>query len=242
VAAEAELAPLPLAERVRALMDAAGAPPSPHALQAAGSLRELLRWVVTAEVDDATWARLAQGLEALRAGLPPSEGRTRYARASARDGAIAARSGFGPNVRATHPLVGRANPVAPPIELWVEGERAYGDVCFGPAHEGIPGCTHGGYIAAGFDIVLGQAAAAARAGGGVTGTLTVRYRDLTPIGVALRYEAWAERTSGRKTHVRGRLCTVPADGAGPAPRVCAEAEAIFVAVARRPPAGAEEGV
>jgi acyl-coenzyme A thioesterase PaaI-like protein len=235
-----ELAPLPLAVRVRELMDAAGAPPSAPALRAAAALRELMRWSVTAEADEPVWGRLADELAALRAKLPDCDARSRYARAAAGEGAIAARSGFSPNVRGTHPLVGRANPVAPPIELWVEGERAYGDLVFGPTYEGVPGCAHGGYIAAGFDIVLGQAAWLARAGGGVTGTLTVRYRNLTPIGVPLRYEAWLEHAGGRTTRVAGRLSTVLAAGSGGTPRLCAEAEGIFVSIARRAPEGAGE--
>src|SRR5262245_19200504 len=235
-----ELAPLPLAVRVRELMDAAGAPPSVPALRAVASLRELMRWAVTAEADEPVWARFADDLAALRAGLPGGEGHSRYARAGARAGPIAARSGFSPNVRGTHPRVGRANPVAPPIELWVEGERAYGDLTFGPTHEGIPDCAQGGYIAAGFDIVLGQAAWLARTGGGVTGTLTVRYRSLTPIGVPLRYEAWLEHAGGRTTRVQGKLSTLPGAGSDQAPRLCAEAEAIFVSVARRAPGGAGE--
>ena len=229
-----ELAPLPLEVRVRELMDAKGAPPSAQALRAVASLRELMRWTVTAEAEEPVWERLAGELDALRARLPGSAGRTRYARPGAVAGAIAARSGFSPNVRGTHPLVGRANPVAPPIELRVEGKRAYGDLTFGPTHEGIPDCAHGGYIAAGFDIVLGQAAWLARTGGGVTGTLTVRYRSLTPIGVPLRYEAWLEHSGGRTTRVQGKLSTL-AEG-----RLCAEAEAIFVSVERRAPHGAGE--
>jgi acyl-coenzyme A thioesterase PaaI-like protein len=130
--------------------------------------------------------------------------------------------------------------VAPPIELRVEGERVFGDLCFGPAQEGIPGCAHGGYIAAGFDIVLGQAAWLAGTGGGVTGTLTVRYRSLTPIGVPLRYEGWLAHAGGRTARVEGRLCALPAAGSAAPAQVCAEAEGIFVSIERRAPAGAGE--
>jgi acyl-CoA thioesterase FadM len=42
------------------------------------------------------------------------------------------------------------------------------------------------------------------------------------VGVALVIEGWVERVDGRKISVRGRLL----DGE----RVCAEAEALFVAV------------
>jgi acyl-coenzyme A thioesterase PaaI-like protein len=236
----APLAPLPLEVRVRELMDAAGAPPSRESLRAVETLRSLMRWAVTAEADDSTWKRRADGLAELQARLPECDASSRYARPLAGAGAIAARSGFSPNVRGTHPLVGRANPVAPPIELRVEGERVFGDVCFGPTQEGIPGCAHGGYIAAGFDIVLGQAAWLANSGGGVTGTLTVRYRSLTPVGVALRYEAWLAHNGGRTSRVEGKLSTLPAAGSGAAAQVCAEAEGIFVSIGKRAPAGAGE--
>ncbi len=229
-ATEPELPPLPLATRIRELMSAAGAPATDQALRAADAARELLRWLVTAEAAEDEWARVADVLEALRAGLRAPAAASRYAREAASVGAIAARSGFAPNVRSTHPLIGRANPLAPPIELRAEGERALGDVRFGPAHEGIPRCVHGGYIAAGFDIVLGQAASTARRHGGVTGTLTVRYTALTPLGVPLRYEGWAERTEGRKTFVRGVLRTADAGGE---PLTCAEAEAIFIGTGTR---------
>jgi acyl-coenzyme A thioesterase PaaI-like protein len=228
----------PLAQRVSALMEAAGAPPLREALRATAALRALMRWAVTSEADEPVWTRLADELEGLRRRLPGGDVGSRFARAGADGGPIAARAGFGPNFRGTHPLVGRANPLAPPIELWVEGERVFGDVCLGPTHEGIPGCAHGGYIAAGFDIVLGQAAWLNHKGGGVTGTLTVRYRNLTPIGVKLRYEAWFEQAGGRTARVAGRLCTVPAEGAEPL--VCAEADGVFVSIGKRAPAGAGE--
>jgi acyl-coenzyme A thioesterase PaaI-like protein len=226
---------LDLGSRLAELMRSPGAPASLEQLRAAGEVRALLRWLVSAEAPDEVWKTLADGLAALRAALPPADTSTRYARPAARAGRIAQRSGFHPNLRETHPLVGRANPVAPPIEMHAEGARAIGDLVFGPAHEGIPGCAHGGHIAAGFDIVLGQAASLSSAGGGVTGTLTVRYLDLTPTGVALRYEAWLEREEGRKAFVRGRLSVLPGPGSDAAARVTAEAEGIFVQRAAAPP-------
>jgi acyl-coenzyme A thioesterase PaaI-like protein len=126
-------------------------------------------------------------------------------------------------------LIGRANPVAPPIELGVADHMATGDICFDLAHEGMPSCAHGGYIAAGFDIVMLQAAATSRHGGGVTGTLSVRYTGLTPTGTPLRYEAWLDRTESRKIFVKARLRTNPPPGSTKEFRVTAEAEGIFVA-------------
>src|SRR5262250_3653571 len=79
------------------------------------------------------------------------------------------------------PLIGLANPLAPPVRLAKTGERtAEGRVRFGSAYEGPPGCVHGGYVAAAFDEVLGYAETFSGAPG-MTGTLTVVYRTPTPL-------------------------------------------------------------
>ena len=52
-------------------------------------------------------------------------------------------------------MIGRANPLAPPIALELDDDRIVGRVTFGAAYEGPPGCVHGGYVAAAFDEVLG---------------------------------------------------------------------------------------
>ena len=66
--------------------------------------------------------------------------------------------------------------------------------------------------------------------GGVTGTLSVRYLGLTPIDTPLRYEAWLDRSEGRKTFVKARLRTSPPADSTEASRVTAEAEGIFISV------------
>jgi acyl-coenzyme A thioesterase PaaI-like protein len=118
------------------------------------------------------------------------------------------------------PLIGLANPLAPPIRLAKTGERsAEGRVRFGSAYEGPPGCVHGGFVAAAFDEVLGFTQSL---GGspGFTGTLTVRYRVPTPLHTELRFEGRIDRVEGRKTFASG---SVFADAL-----LCAESEAIFI--------------
>jgi acyl-coenzyme A thioesterase PaaI-like protein len=119
------------------------------------------------------------------------------------------------------PMIGLANPLAPPLQLAVEGGRVLGAVRFGAAYEGPPGCVHGGFIAAAFDEVLGMAQSM---GGrpGMTGTLTVRYRRPTPLHAELRFDAGLDRVEGRKNFTSGRLLH--------GDEVTAEAEAIFVTV------------
>jgi acyl-coenzyme A thioesterase PaaI-like protein len=215
-----------LSERIRGLME--GSPPSPAALRAAESLRRLTRWLVSHDDVGDGVEKLADALDRVERDLERHVVASRFPEETA-PGREALRAGFHPNTRGTHPLVGRANPVAPPIELAVDGDRATGDLCFDAAHEGMPSCAHGGYIAAGFDIVMIQAATTSWKNGGVTGTLTVRYVGLTPTGVPLRYEAWHDRTEGRKIYVKAHLRTNPPRGSADESRVTAEAEGVFVA-------------
>ncbi len=119
------------------------------------------------------------------------------------------------------PLIGMANPLAPPIRLAVIGDRVEGHATFGVPYEGPPGHVHGGFLAAAFDEVLGMAQSLT-GNPGMTGTLTIRYRRPTPLLKELVFEASVDRVEGRKIFTRG---TVSCDGT-----VTAEAEGIFIAV------------
>ena len=120
------------------------------------------------------------------------------------------------------PLIGLANPLAPPIRVEQTGPKsARGTVTFGSAYEGPPGCVHGGFVAAAFDEVLGYAQSLSGSAG-FTGTLTTRYRTPTPLHEELRFEAWVDRVEGRKIFASGTL------HAGD--RLCAEADAIFISI------------
>lgn len=122
------------------------------------------------------------------------------------------------------PMIGLANPLAPPITIGRAGERsALATVRFGSAYEGPPGCVHGGFVAAAFDEVLGFVQSL---GGnpGMTARLTIHYRRPTPLHTELRFEAELVRIEGRKIFTQGR---VTANGT-----LTAEAEGLFVSVDR----------
>ena len=119
------------------------------------------------------------------------------------------------------PIIGHANPLAPPIEVELTGDRVFGRVTFGTAYEGPPGCVHGGFLAAAFDEGLGMAQSTA-GNPGMTGTLTVRYRSPTPLHEDLRFEGWVDRVDGRKIFAQG-TCHV-------GDRLTAEAEGVFISV------------
>jgi acyl-coenzyme A thioesterase PaaI-like protein len=119
------------------------------------------------------------------------------------------------------PLMGMANPIAPPLVADVQDGVVIADAMFGIAYEGPPGCVHGGFIAAAFDEVLGLAQSLSGKVG-MTGTLTVRYRRPTPLNTELRFEAQVDSVSGRKVFTSARLF------AGDA--LTAEATGLFVSI------------
>ena len=193
-------------------------PPSPALQQLADNLRALSRWMLVTEDEDriehaaSVLASLSREVDA-DGSAPTSRFNTPLA--GDPDERLV-------NAQGRHPLLGCTHPVAPPIDLRVEGDVTVGDVTFDVRFEGNEGWVHGGFVAAGFDIVAVQAA---RLSGrsGPTGTLHVRFLAPTPVGVPLRYEGRFVRAEGRKLYTQGHLARAD-DGTR-----TAEAEAIVVA-------------
>jgi acyl-coenzyme A thioesterase PaaI-like protein len=119
----------------------------------------------------------------------------------------------------TSPVIGFANPVAPPVEVETVEGGLNGRVFFDYQYEGPPGCVHGGIIALVFDELLGAANIASDSPG-MTGTLTVRYRKPTPIRTDLRLIARFEGRDGRKIRTSGAMYH--------GDELTAEAEGIFI--------------
>jgi hypothetical protein len=95
-------------------------------------------------------------------------------------------------------VAGWSNPLSPGLNMWLEGERAFGTVTLGWAYEGPPRHVHGGFVAAIFDQFMGMAQMVGKQPG-MTGRLSVRYHRPTPLNVELDLEAWMESVEGRKT-------------------------------------------
>ena len=123
------------------------------------------------------------------------------------------------------PIVGPKNPISPPVRLWrvpvddEGGVEIHGEVTMGAAYNGPPGSVHGGVIAEVFDELLGVTALSNDAAG-FTGTLTVIYRNTTPIEQPLTMRAWLDRREGRKAFAKGVLMH--------GETLCAESEGIFI--------------
>lgn len=117
------------------------------------------------------------------------------------------------------PVMGRYNPLAPPIELSLQDERIVARVRLRAAHQGFAGVAHGGVVSAIFDEVLAMATIAAGMPG-ATASLRVEYRSPVPLHQDLRFEAWIERAHRRRVEVRGR-CVLAGE-------LLSEAEGLFI--------------
>jgi acyl-coenzyme A thioesterase PaaI-like protein len=117
-------------------------------------------------------------------------------------------------------VMGLRNPIAPPLHIHSDRKgRAWSDFSLGAPYEGPPGLVHGGVIALMLDQVLGHAVSTSGRPG-MTGTLTITYRQGTRLG-DLRCEAWVDRREGIKTWGKGQILN-------PAGEVTAEAEGVFI--------------
>ena len=116
-------------------------------------------------------------------------------------------------------ISGPYNPLAAPVAMSAENGRAIGAARFGLAYEGPPGGVHGAVVAGVWDQVLAFAAMV-HGMPGHTATLTTHYRAITPLHEALRFEAWVERTEGRRVFARGQ-CHAGAT-------LVSEAEGLFI--------------
>ncbi|HLT16710.1 MAG TPA: PaaI family thioesterase [Acidimicrobiales bacterium] len=185
-------------------------------IRLAGAVRRVLHRLVQIDAPDEVIADAADAVEAVAARLGEHEQRSMY------EGfAESANAGSSFGFFDHSPVLGRANPLAPPVELWLEGEELVGRATFGAAYEGPPGCVHGGFIAAAFDEVLGSAQSLSGKPG-MTGRLTIHYRSPTPLHDEVRFTARLVSVRGRKILTKGELW------AGDV--LCAEGEGLFISI------------
>jgi len=182
----------------------------------ADAARQVIERLVATRAPEEALARAADQLEAAVAEL------ANHPQGRVYEGFAESANAGDPHAFFEHsPIIGHANPLAPPLRLSVVDGRIQGTARFGSAYEGPPGAVHGGYVAAAFDEVLGMAQSL---GGtpGMTGTLSIRYRRPTPLHTDLRFEASLDRKEGRKLFTTGRLYA--------GDDLCAEAEGLFITV------------
>jgi len=182
----------------------------------ADAVRDLIEQFVATSAPVEVFAGVADDLQQLAARL------SAYPQASLYFGfAEAANAGDFSAPMDHSPLMGRSNPLAPPLEFDRHDDVIIGRVTFGSAYEGPPGCVHGGYVAAAFDELLGLTQSLSGKQG-MTGRLTIHYRNPTPLHTELRLEGRIVSTEGRKIVTRGQMF---ADD-----HLTAEAEGLFISI------------
>lgn len=117
------------------------------------------------------------------------------------------------------PAAGPCNPIAPPVDFRLQGKELVAEHVFDAQYNGPPTAVHGGIIALVFDELLG-CTGVMNDTGGFTGTLTIRYSALTPIGKPIRMRGWVDREEGRKIFIRGTMHE--------GDTLCSEAEGLFI--------------
>jgi acyl-coenzyme A thioesterase PaaI-like protein len=177
----------------------------------AQSVRRLIDATIRTQVDVQTLATVADKIdwatEQLSASLLPGSFGVQQ-------------SADGQSLALGNVVIGRRNPVAPPLVV-AEGAdgTVHADFVLGAAYEGPPGHVHGGVCALILDHVLG-ATAHQPGRPAYTGTLTLRYLRGTPLSTPLRARAHVDRIDGTKTFAVGHI----ADAEG----VTVQAEGVFI--------------
>ncbi len=181
----------------------------------AAAIRPIITMLVASSFEDEDLEEATRAVEEVRATLASRAGPKR-----ARQHPDVAR--HAQEIFPTSPIIGMANPVAPPVVVHiVDGpdggfREIHAEAWFDWQYEGPPSCVHGGVIAETFDELLGASCIVA-GHPGMTGTLTVTYRKPTPLRSPLRLEARCTSHEGRKVRAwaaiyRGDVLTAEAEG------------------------------
>ncbi len=91
---------------------------------------------------------------------------------------------------------GLRNPAGLHLQYHLAGNRVVTTWVPASEHVGFPGFVHGGLISAVLDDAMGRCSVLHRRWV-VTGRMETRYRDVAPIGAALRVESWISRFTAR---------------------------------------------
>ena len=121
----------------------------------------------------------------------------------------------------SHLVYGPEHPFAPDlVAVSVDGSTLTGRACYSQVYEGPAGLVHGGVIAAIFDGLQATVASVGAQGAALTHTLTIRYKQGTPIDREVDLYAAVDRVEGRKVFT---VASISLDG-----EVTAESTGFFV--------------
>jgi acyl-coenzyme A thioesterase PaaI-like protein len=123
------------------------------------------------------------------------------------------------------PFSGRSSPWGLDLEVHRHGDEIVGLLALDSAHEGAPGRSHGGIVAALFDDVFGFVLGILQEPA-FTGELTVRYVRPTPLHRRLVCRGRLAERDGRKIWIEGELVDEASD------EVVARGRGLFIIVDR----------
>jgi acyl-coenzyme A thioesterase PaaI-like protein len=167
--------------------------------------------------------RLADAVETINAELWPGAPRTRGEHAFAAREVVDYPQGRFDHDFDDRPVSGRSSPWGLDPELHRHGDEIEARVTLRSAHEGAPGRSHGGIVAALFDDVFGFVLGVVHQPA-FTGDLSIRYVAPTPLFRELACRVRLDERIGRRLLLSGELVDV---GSG---AVVATATATFIAV------------
>lgn len=213
--------PAELLAAILELQSGVGSPRRQLTWRVGNVLREMIERLVSTQASDDDLEQMVTQLEAIVEVLRAFPHGRRYEGVSEASTGRVSMPGETADHNDFSPVVGKANPLAPPLILGARDGMVTGTVICGSAYEGPPGHVHGGVVAALFDELLG-ATQVLSGNPGMTGRLEVSYRAPTPLHTPLDLEGRLVRVDGRKIHTEGTL------RAGE--NVCATATGLFITV------------
>ncbi len=166
---------------------------------------------------------LAAAVEAINDELWPQEHRSRDDHSYGDDDFDSYPQGRFTSGYDDRPISGRSSPWGLDLDLHRHGDEIEALVTLRSAHEGAPGRSHGGIVAALFDDVFGFVLGIVREPA-FTGDLYVRYHAPTPLFRELACRVRLADRDGRKLHLTGELTDVESG------RTVASSRATFIAV------------
>ena len=186
------------------------------------AVRELGHALVGHHADVELIDRVSTTLDELTAELRHGERRSRH-RPTVYDNADAPADGDELTSYDERPVSGRSSPWGLDIRVHREGDEVVARCTLGAAHEGAPGRSHGGIVAALFDDVYGFVLSLVRESA-FTGELSVRYEAGVPVGVPIECRVRLDHRDGRKLYMTGEVLH---DGA-----VLVRSKATFITIPR----------
>jgi acyl-coenzyme A thioesterase PaaI-like protein len=100
------------------------------------------------------------------------------------------------------PVSGSGNPFSVPMTMYRDGDAVVATVTLEAGFEGAPGRSHGGFVSAIFDDLLGSLPML-QSKIAFTASLTVDYVAPSPVFEPVTFRGWTERVEGKKIFVAG---------------------------------------